>query len=106
MARLPLRLSMPRLPIPILKYAHQAAAHAMRRAGYRWEPRRSGELQLGLWRKEWKRASGIKSHAPKRFVLVPGFGDTPMSWLLILGLLRPILRKNFDEIVMVDFPGY
>jgi pimeloyl-ACP methyl ester carboxylesterase len=89
--------------VPVLKSVHWAAAHAMRRAGYRWELRRSGELKIGLWRKGLRAASGI---AQRKLVLTPGFGDTPMSWIGVLTLLMPTLKKHYDEIVLVDFPGF
>jgi pimeloyl-ACP methyl ester carboxylesterase len=95
---------LPALPkisaLPVLKSVHWAAAHAMRRAGYRWELRRSGELKIGLWRKK------LQSGSHRRLVLIPGFGDTPMSWIGVLTLLRSPLKKNYDEIILVDFPGF
>jgi pimeloyl-ACP methyl ester carboxylesterase len=75
----------------------------MRRAGYRWELRRNGELKIGLWRKSWQTEKAAPS---RKLVFVPGFGDTPMSWLGVLSLQRSALRKNYDEIVLVDFPGF
>jgi pimeloyl-ACP methyl ester carboxylesterase len=105
------RISTDMLPIqnkiPILRSIHWAAAHAMRQAGYRWELRRSGELKIGLWRKSLN--SGKSKSDPKKnrkLVLIPGFGDTPMSWMGVLALLRTSVKKNYDEVILVDFPGF
>lgn len=84
-----------------LRTLHWIISGGMRRAGYTWEERRTGELKIGLWRKSWRQSS-----TPRRLVLIPGFGDTPLSWLLVLGFLRNTVRRNFDEIVLFDFPGY
>lgn len=88
---------------PVLGTLHLGIAPILRLAGYRFEIRRSGEAKLGLWRKRMR--SGKKAH-PKRFVLVPGFGDTPISWLPVLTVLLPILRLKYDEVILVDFPGF
>lgn len=114
--------SLQKFRVPLLRTIHWAAERILRQAGYRLEPRRSGELQLGLWRKSWNRHPGprpwrpdlpaagssarFRTASPRRLVLVPGFGDTPLSWLCVLAVLRPIVRRNFDEIILVDFPGY
>lgn len=84
----------------VLKGLHWAAHRLLIVSGYRFEQRRSGELKLGLWRKSF-RDSGRK-----RLVIVPGFGDTPLSWMPVVSLLTPFLRRNFDELILVDFPGF
>lgn len=38
--------------------------------------------------------------------MVPGFGDTPLSWVSILVGLRPILSRKVDEVLILDYPGY
>lgn len=95
-----------------LKKARWAAHGLLRAAGFELELRRSGELKLGLWRKNLS-SSGAKTQkiktknsTPRRFILVPGFGDSPLSWLYVLSLLKPILKKNYDEVILVDFPGF
>ena len=90
---------------PVLKGLHRAAHHIFTLQGYQWELRRNGEMKLGLWRKTLHKPSSGKAY-PRRFVLVPGFGDTPLSWAPVLLLLLPILRTKYDEIILVDFPGY
>ena len=42
----------------------------------------------------------------KRIVFIPGLGDSPVSWLPILLPLRTLLRKEYDELVFLDFPGF
>src|SRR5437016_1196780 len=84
---------------------HFIAKGVLKTAGFRWEIRRSGDMKLGYWRKSL-RVRNSKSPYPKRFVLIPGFGDTPLSWHLVITLLLPVLKRNFDEIVLLDFPGF
>jgi len=91
--------------LTLLRSAHLLAHGALRARGYQWELRRSGELKLGLWKKTLK-AKDRKKSFPKRLVVVPGFGDTPLSWLMVLGVLRPVISRQFDEVVLVDFPGF
>jgi pimeloyl-ACP methyl ester carboxylesterase len=81
--------------------AHQA----LRARGFKWEVQRQGESKLGLWRKKFRKNT-LRKPIPTRFVFIPGFGDTPLSWLGVLTLLEPVLRRQFDEIVLVDFPGH
>lgn len=95
------------LPHDIVKGVHRAAHFALSAAGYRFELRRSGEMKLGLWRKELRPVSRrTRKDTLKRFVLVPGFGDTPLSWLPVVAFLQPLLRQKYDEIVLLDFPGF
>ncbi len=84
---------------------HLLAKGILKSNGYQWELRRSGDMKLGYWKKVLKPRNS-KSPYPKRFVLIPGFGDTPLSWYLVTTLLYPILKRNFDEILLVDFPGF
>src|SRR4051812_5776338 len=71
--------------------------------GYQWEPRRSGEIKLGYWKKSLRSKDQRKSY-PKRFVLIPGFGDSPLSWYSTISLLTPVLKGRYDEILLFDFP--
>ena len=91
------------IKLPILAGLHAATRLAFKMAGYKWELRRSDELELGLWRIKLGRS---KKTNPKRFVLVPGFGDSSFSWLAVLAFLRPVLQSKYDEVVLVDFPGF
>lgn len=87
----------------LLRKARWAAHGLLRTVGFEFESRRSGELRIGLWRKRLGRKA---QPTPRRFVLVPGFGDSPLSWLYVLSLLGPTLRKRYDEIILIDFPGF
>ncbi len=97
------------LNIPVLRGVHWAAKQILKGTGYQFEARRSGDLQLGLWRRALNpprqrgRTDGATS---RRLVIVPGFGDTPLSWMPLLALLEPLLKRRYDEIVYFDFPGY
>lgn len=88
-----------------LRGLHWIGQGAFKANGYQWEVRRSGDLKLGYWRKTLK-ARNLRSPYPKRFILIPGFGDTPLSWYPLLTLISPILHMNYDEILIFDFPGY
>jgi pimeloyl-ACP methyl ester carboxylesterase len=90
---------------PVVSSLVWGAHQLLRVRGYKCEVRRSGDLKLGLWRKEF-RSKALGKRNPKRFVFLPGFGDTPLSWLSVLTLIEPVLRGNFDEVVLLDFPGY
>lgn len=83
---------------------HQTISVALKRVGFKWEIRRSGELQLGLWRHTIrKQPPGTKI---RRLVLVPGFGDSALSWIPVLALLTPQILSQFDEWIVFDFPGF
>ncbi len=109
--------------IPVLKTVHWLSRGALESMGFRWERRLEGEAGLGLWRldlrqpgaemflgalsKKKRPGASLKKSGPvKRFVLIPGFGDTPLSWVGVLVLLAPVLWKRFDEIVVFDYPGW
>jgi pimeloyl-ACP methyl ester carboxylesterase len=86
---------------------HWVARKSLDRAGYHFELRRSGDLAIGLWRIRTHRdPDAARRRVQKRLVLVPGFGDTPLSWLTVLTLLRPVLNRRYDEVVLLDFPGF
>ncbi len=97
------------------------ALHALVRArligaGFKWETRRTGDLQIGLWRKSLAPKSKAKTlPAPsahekvKRIVWIPTLGDSPLSWFPVLMLLKTFLRGKrgkYDELVVVDYPGF
>ncbi len=111
--------------IPVLKTVHWLTRGALESMGFRWERRHEGESGLGLWRLDLRQPGaelflgklGKKKNAAKapprgkggpvrRFVLIPGFGDTPLSWAGVLVLISPVLWNRFDEIVVFDYPGW
>src|SRR5262245_7785827 len=105
-----LPISRPR--VALLKNVHRALKVAMKARGYRWEERRTGEVRLGLWRRplnkrESKSSQGQASRGQaRRIVFVPGHGDTPISWLGTLLLMLPVLKGKYDELILIDFPGF
>jgi pimeloyl-ACP methyl ester carboxylesterase len=88
----------------LLDGLHQALKNGLRGAGFRFEQRRAGDCTLGLWRLTYRKVP--KGRLPRRLVLIPGFGDTPLSWLLPMTMVQPILRSRYDELVCIDFPGF
>lgn len=92
-------------PDQLISLVSQGAHQALRFRGYQWEVQQRGETKLGLWRKNFRNSS-LREPVPRRLVFLPGFGDTPLSWLPVLSSLEPVLRSRFDEVILVDFPGY
>lgn len=88
-----------------LQFFHEVFRPVLLAQGYRWEERRSGELRIGYWRRVFRKKDFRKSY-PKRFVLIPGLGDSSLSWLSVLTLCFPALRHQYDEIILFDFPGF
>jgi pimeloyl-ACP methyl ester carboxylesterase len=84
---------------------HQWTNKSFQRVGFQWEERRLGESRLGLWRVPLRRAMPPVP-ARKRIVFLPGFGDTPLSWLGVLTGVMPYARKHYDELILADFPGF
>ncbi|MCC7441210.1 MAG: alpha/beta hydrolase [Bdellovibrionales bacterium] len=91
-----------RLKLPI-KAVQALTLPVFRRLGYRFEVQSVGDLKLGLLRRTFHR--GKKAQGLRRLVFLPGFGDSPTSWLPVFALLQPALRRRFDEVVLVEFPG-
>jgi pimeloyl-ACP methyl ester carboxylesterase len=94
---------------PITRGAHIAARAAFEAMGFKFETRVQGDLKLGLIRLTFKKSRFNKKSLGrkiKRAVFVPGFGDTPLSWLPILGPLRPVFSTQVDELIILDFPGF
>jgi pimeloyl-ACP methyl ester carboxylesterase len=101
-------MALPRLnPIGVTSVVHWFGRKAFEQAGFEWSVRRSGDQKVGIWRKKIGSARTRKKTQNKRFVLTPGFGDSPISWLLVISMIGPALRRaGFDEIVLLDFPGF
>ncbi len=92
----------------MMPQAVRFTTHALLRSiGFKFELRRRGDSKIGLWRKaKMKKAARTQKHYPKRFILIPGFVDGPLPWAAVVVLLWPVLRKKYDEVIMVDYPGY
>jgi pimeloyl-ACP methyl ester carboxylesterase len=72
--------------------------------GFSFEELKQGHAKFFVIRKRNRQMeTGTKV---RRLVLVPGFGDTPASWIPLYGLLHRELNAQFDEVLLIDFPGY
>lgn len=91
-------------PKPVIRYSHRAALRLFESLGSKFEVRHLGESRLGLLR--WSIRKPAPGTRPRRLLMVPGFGDTPLSWWTVLVGLKPILRRQVDEVLIADFPGF
>lgn len=91
---------------------HRLGSGAYSALGFQWHSFRRGEFQLGYWSLRFdsklNRRNRVSSsiRAPRRWVLIPGFGDSALSWLPVITPLLPFLRSRYDEVIALDFPGY
>ena len=93
------------LKVGVLSGLHFLARGFFKARGFKWEVRRAGEMQLGYWKMKLHGRNPNRPY-PRRFVLIPGFGDTPLSWYPVTALLRPWLMQHYDEVILFDFPGF
>ncbi len=89
----------------LLQSLHWAVGAAFRGMGFRWELHRNGDQKLGYWKIQFREKAAGRAY-PKRFVLIPGFADTPLSWQSQILLLQPVFRQEFDELILIDLPGF
>jgi pimeloyl-ACP methyl ester carboxylesterase len=89
---------------PLIRYSHHAALKLFESLGFKFEVRHFGESRLGLLR--WPLRKPPMGKLPRRLVMVPGFGDTPLSWWTVLAGMKPILKRQVDEVILIDYPGY
>jgi len=83
---------------------HLALKRAFTGAGFAFEELSQGEAVFHLIRKRWRDpAPGTEL---RRILFIPGFGDTPGSWLPLFTLSQKELADSFDELLVIDFPGY
>jgi pimeloyl-ACP methyl ester carboxylesterase len=92
--------------LQVLRALHAAAAGVYRAQGYRWKEYSYDGYKIGVWKK--RTLGGILRGAKSRktFVLVPGFGDSSLSWFTCLKILEPLISTLYDEIALLDFPGF
>ncbi len=89
----------------LISYLQSTAKTLLRLQGFHFETREPGPASLVLWRKPLRKPGSTH----KRLIIIPGFGDTPMSWLPTvtqLQRLKAFREAQFDEIVMLEFSGY
>jgi pimeloyl-ACP methyl ester carboxylesterase len=58
-----------------------------------------------MWRKDL-RTGGRKDRPKGTLLLIPGFADSPLSWLPTIALLQNRFARRFDHLVLIEFPGY
>lgn len=101
--------------VTLIEALHLFFRPILKQLGFVWEVRRRGELQLGFWRKSFTQRSSRNSSLdassrantrPRRLVLVPGLGDSPLAWAQVWGPLQLLLKNHYDELVLIDFPGF
>lgn len=83
---------------------HLALKQAFLGNGFVFEELKQGAATFHLIRKTWR--TPPSGQAVRRLLFVPGFGDSPGSWLPLFTLSNRELSQRFDEVLVVDFPGY
>jgi pimeloyl-ACP methyl ester carboxylesterase len=83
---------------------HFALRQLFEKNGFHFEEIKQGDAKFFVIRKRIRTVA--KPSEARRAILVPGFGDTPASWIPLQGLLWRDLNRHFDEIILIDFPGY
>ncbi len=83
---------------------HFALKHIFEQSGFKFEEVKQGDAIFHVIRKRFREVASGKE--VRRLVVVPGFGDSPASWIPPFTFLRTELPKQFDEILIIDFPGY
>jgi pimeloyl-ACP methyl ester carboxylesterase len=92
--------------VKVLRALHGAAATVYRAQGYKWEEYRFDGYKIGVWRKRTLVGRLRRGKTHRGFVLVPGFGDSSLSWFTTLKILEPLISTLYDEIALLDFPGF
>jgi pimeloyl-ACP methyl ester carboxylesterase len=83
---------------------HYALKQIFEQVGFKFEEIKQGDARFYLVRKKFREVPSGKN--VRRLVIVPGFGDSPASWLPVFTYALKDLEHNFDEVVVLDFPGY
>jgi pimeloyl-ACP methyl ester carboxylesterase len=83
---------------------HLALKQAFLRNGFVFEDLKQGDATFHLIRKTWR--TPPPGQSVRRLVFVPGFGDSPGSWLPLFTICQRELAQRFDEVLVIDFPGY
>ena len=83
--------------------ANWAVARLVRR-----EVRRRGDMEWALWRipvpRLPQRLETTPSLSRGRVLWIPGWGDSPMSWLGVIA--AAFVGSGYEEVVALDFPGF
>lgn len=83
---------------------HFALRQAFERADFRFEELKQGDASFYVIRKTLREP--VAGQGCRRLVFVPGLGDSPGSWLPFFTLSKADLTRRFDEVLVIDFPGY
>lgn len=83
---------------------HLVLRQAFEASGFKFEELKQGDASFYLIRKKVRAVEPGKK--VRRLVMIPGLGDTPASWMPLYALMGRDLVKKFDEVILIDFPGY
>lgn len=83
---------------------HFALKRLFEKFDFKFEEFKQGDAKFYVVRKKFRDLK--PGQEVRRLVMVPGFGDSPASWLTVFASSFLELEKRFDEIVVLDFPGY
>ena len=73
---------------------HFALKHLFKKSGFVFEELKQGDAVFHVIRKKFREVAHGKE--VRRLVVVPGFGDSPASWIPPFTFLSTDLPKNFD----------
>jgi pimeloyl-ACP methyl ester carboxylesterase len=90
----------------VVKSIHKIANPVFKMMGYQLEEKTFDNYTIGFWRKTFSTKSSTKKVKPKRLVVIPGFADSSFTWVSYLSLLLPVIKANFDELIVVDLSWY
>ena len=74
------------------QFLHTTLKQAFRKNGFNFELLKQGDAPFHLIRKRIKKEGPIE----KRIILVPGFGDTPASWMTSCLFCKKEFEAHFD----------
>lgn len=93
-------------PRPFIHHSHQFLLKLIHSWGGKIQTHRWGDDVIGAIVFPMSSASAKKKGRKRRIVFVPGLGDSPVSWMPVLLPLKPLLKRDFDEMIFLDFPGF
>ncbi|MGE0616952.1 MAG: alpha/beta fold hydrolase [Bacteriovoracia bacterium] len=93
-----------KLSIAARRAAYGGAKSVLSAIGFRFEIHRRNVHQIGMWR--WRRRGSALPRSPRRLVLIPGLGDSALTWMLTLAPALPSLHGTYDEVVFLEMPGF
>src|SRR5688500_7114541 len=90
----------------MVKSVHKLAGPVLKMMGYHLEEHTYDNYSIGLWRKTFKSKLNDARKNPKRLVVIPGFGDSSLTWVSFLSFLLPVIKANYDEMIIMDLSWY